>query len=93
MQQTPFSYVFEAGRGFRRPASSRNPAVRAATLAGATVLFLVFLLLLIPLLLLFVAFFVVFWVIARVRGLFAPREKSSRENVRVMTRGDHSTGV
>jgi len=97
MERTPFSYVFEAGRGIRRPASSRNPTVRAATLAGATVVFLALLVLIIPLIALFLVLFLVFWVVAQISLLFggggARESGSERENVRVMGRGnDHSAG-
>lgn len=96
MERTPFSYVFEAGRGFRRPASSSNPTVRAATLAGATVGFIALLLLIIPLIALFLILFAIFWVIAKVGSLFsgapgATPDDSQRENVRVVGRfGDQS---
>ncbi len=98
MERTPFSYVFEVGRGIRRPASSRNPTVRAATLAGATVVFLALLVLIIPLIALFLVLFLIFWIVAQVSMLFggasrAPGDGAERENVRVVGRGgDHSAG-
>lgn len=91
MSRTPFTYVFEAGRGFRTPASSSNPTVRAATLAGATVVFLALILLFIPLVLLFGALFVVFWIIAKIQSLFAGSPSGAsdpRRNVRIMGRSD-----
>lgn len=96
MSRSPFTYVFEAGRGFRQPASSSNPTVRAATLAGATVVFLALILLFIPLVLLFFAFFVVFWLIAKVQTLLggsSPNARDERRNVRVVgSIDDHSAG-
>ena len=96
MERTPFSYVFEAGRGVRRPASSSNPTVRAATLAGATVGFLALLLLIVPLVALFLVLFAFFWVAAKIGAFItgapgATPEDTQRENVRVVGRfGDQT---